>query len=46
MTFTDPLFLLLFLLLIPLIFVYRTRRVKGIKIPYFDGLSDTHLLYD
>ena len=41
MTFTDPLFLLLFLLLIPLMFVYRKRRVKGIKIPHFDGLSDT-----
>lgn len=41
MTFTDPWILLLFLLLIPLVFVYRTRRVKGIKIPHIDGLSDT-----
>lgn len=41
MTFTDPWILLLFLLLIPLVFVYRTRRVTGIKIPHIDGFLET-----
>ncbi|SVC19613.1 uncharacterized protein METZ01_LOCUS272467, partial [marine metagenome] len=31
----------MFLLLIPLVFVYRTRRVTGIKIPHIDGFLET-----